>query len=558
MRSQCPKVVRCGPAAWMQYYFTGTSADIAKLAYSYDLAGNRRYQEDLFNSSGMDEFYEYDTLNRLTGFARGDLNTTRDRISGTAAREQAWTLDAVGNWSNEATKESGTYLRPYEDRTHNTSNEITNIDPLDISGSNPASYTPVYDAAGNLTDLPTTDSSPNHEFIYDFRNRLIEVQDQSQQTIVRYYYDGLNRLAKKDLTSGEDVIYLYDGWRRVRDYKLDGTWKPVREYIWGGTYIDELLAFSDDTDADGYFDDDGGSERYIVCQQANFNVVAVVKASTAAIVEKITYDPYGGAEVVVQPSQQATGNVVLFQGREWDDDADLYYFRNRWYSPRLGRFMQRDPMGYVDGASLYELASSEPVNKVDPLGLEDVGTASFVHSNKGMKHEKQTLRYAFRLPVWGLITIWIKYPYEVVVEYDHGCLDGGKARIHGIKVSGNSPYLPETVSVGYWFITLTAGNEFLPTIHGGESAPCEGGTTLLQSIDWEAVNYIEIGLSVGKGKGSVSPPLSVRAPFFRISGTISILQDCCCEKQDGRKPNEVTPPIFDLPPFRGPEYIYPH
>jgi len=145
-------------------------------------------------------------LNRLTGFARGDLNSTRDGISETAAREQAWTLDTVGNWSNEATKESGSYLRPYEDRTHNTSNEITSIDPLDISGSNPASYTPVYDAAGNITDLPTTDSSPNHEFIYDFRNRLIEVQDQSQQTIVRYYYDGLNRLVKKqDLPAREWV-----------------------------------------------------------------------------------------------------------------------------------------------------------------------------------------------------------------------------------------------------------------------------------------------------------------------------------------------------------------
>ena len=161
---------------------------------------------------------------------------------------------------------------------------------------------------------------------------------------------------------------LYDGWRRVQDYKLDGTWKSVREYIWGGTYIDELLAFSDDTDADGLFDDAGGSERYLVCQQANFNAVAVVKASTAAIVEKITYDPYGEADVDVQPSQSATGNVVLFQGREWDDDADLYYFRNRWLSPRLGRFMQRDPVGYEDGMNLYEAMLSNPGTYLDPTG----------------------------------------------------------------------------------------------------------------------------------------------------------------------------------------------
>jgi len=179
-------------------------------------------------------------------------------------------------------------------------------------------------------------------------------------------------LVRKDLTSGDDVIYLYDGWRRVQDYFWDAVaeaWEPKREYIWGGTYIDELLAFSDD---------DGGSQRYLVCQQANFNVVATVKASTAAIVEKITYDPYGEATVTVQPSQSATGNVVLFQGREWDDDADLYYFRNRWLSPRLGRFLQRDPVGYEDGADLYECFGGSPVRGLDPTGEIGIGKPSFV------------------------------------------------------------------------------------------------------------------------------------------------------------------------------------
>ena len=296
---------------------------ISKLAYSYDLAGNRRYQEDLVNTSNMDEFYEYDSLNRLTRFRRGNLSSTRDGITGTVAREQTWTLDTVGNWQDigtdphfpaVTTKNSGNLARPYEDRDHNEVNEITRIDPLDIGGTDPAQYSPSYDAAGNLTDLPASDGPPDHEFIYDFRNRLIEVQDQSQQPIVRYYYDGLNRLVKKDLTAGDtnDRIFLYDGWRRVRDYKLvDTAWQPTREYIWGGTYIDELLAFSDDTDGDGMFDDAGGSERYLVCQQANYNVVAVVKASTAAVVEKIEYDPYGAFTIWSQSGKTGDRHLVL-------------------------------------------------------------------------------------------------------------------------------------------------------------------------------------------------------------------------------------------------------
>lgn len=39
------------------------------------------------------------------------------------------------------------------------------------------------------------------------------------------------------------------------------------------------------------------------------------------------------------------------------------------YSPTLGRWMQMDPAGYVDGANLYQFVNSQPVNGTDPAGL---------------------------------------------------------------------------------------------------------------------------------------------------------------------------------------------
>lgn len=39
------------------------------------------------------------------------------------------------------------------------------------------------------------------------------------------------------------------------------------------------------------------------------------------------------------------------------------------YSPTLGRFLERDPEGYVDGMNTYEFVGSNPVNRLDPLGL---------------------------------------------------------------------------------------------------------------------------------------------------------------------------------------------
>ena len=44
------------------------------------------------------------------------------------------------------------------------------------------------------------------------------------------------------------------------------------------------------------------------------------------------------------------------------------FARARYYHPRLGRFIQRDPIGYVDGVNLYEYTRSNPIAATDPYG----------------------------------------------------------------------------------------------------------------------------------------------------------------------------------------------
>jgi RHS repeat-associated protein len=59
----------------------------------------------------------------------------------------------------------------------------------------------------------------------------------------------------------------------------------------------------------------------------------------------------------------------LYQGMTLDPVTGLYYARNRNYSPTLGRWINQDPAGYINGANTYQFVMSNPVGKTDPEGL---------------------------------------------------------------------------------------------------------------------------------------------------------------------------------------------
>ena len=63
-------------------------------------------------------------------------------------------------------------------------------------------------------------------------------------------------------------------------------------------------------------------------------------------------------------------NNYLFHGRTYEPEVGLYYYRNRYYLPRIGRFLQTDPMGYEDSMNLYQGFGMNPINFGDPLGLK--------------------------------------------------------------------------------------------------------------------------------------------------------------------------------------------
>ena len=363
-----------GRIGWMRQYDVSGPTDVVKLGYARNYVGAPNYQEDLVTTS-LSELYTYDTLHRLTNFKRGTLNGNKDGITGTVAREQSWTLQHVGNWTDvTSTVNGGTADTPYDGREHDTVNQITHITPQ--GGSR---FAVTSDSAGNLSVLPDrTDLTKADRYTYDFRNRLIKAEHSAnydQQTptwttTVDYLVDGLNRRVKKDLPgAGVDVIFVYDGWRCIEE-RENG--QAVRQFVFGGLYLDEVLLFDKDTDADGDCTDAGGSSRYLYATNDNYNVVAVTDGS-GTLVERIQYDPYGQPTCTRTSDNDVTaashfGNPFLFQGQRYCPETGLYYFKNRDYYPTLGRFLQRDPIGYKDGKSLY-FRKAVNVSR-DPLGLQ--------------------------------------------------------------------------------------------------------------------------------------------------------------------------------------------
>src|SRR5262249_11371269 len=63
---------------------------------------------------------------------------------------------------------------------------------------------------------------------------------------------------------------------------------------------------------------------------------------------------------------------LRYPGQYHDRETGLYNNRFRYYEPTLGRFLSPDPLGAVAGLNEY-LYAANPVNWIDPLGLEEEG-----------------------------------------------------------------------------------------------------------------------------------------------------------------------------------------
>jgi RHS repeat-associated protein len=363
--------------------------------YSYDLAGNMIKRQDLFpggvndstNIMDSNGVSQYDALNRPMMWeqtAAGNAFLARShfrydnlgRLTASWRDEQAgkgeWfgyntTGQLTGVAYNADQVNTGTPLYPTRTVSYtmtpdtlNRSSMNDNGDVSDYTSNGLNQYENVAGGSvyynGNFNLMWTG----GFNAWYDSANHMTWAQ--SGEDYAQFVYDGLGRCLKRTV-NWETTLITYDGWKPIMEWDVWDAQVYFKAWNLYGPGADEIL---------WRYDVRYGHLRYHLDRMGN---VAFLLDLNGAVREKYTYDAFGRPTVSDWDGGNARswswyGNRFMFTGREWIPELGLYDYRNRFYHPLLGRFLQSDPTGFDAGdMNLFRYCGDDPVDKSDPTGL---------------------------------------------------------------------------------------------------------------------------------------------------------------------------------------------
>ncbi|EMI42894.1 protein containing Coagulation factor 5/8 type [Rhodopirellula sp. SWK7] len=243
------------------------------------------------------------------------------------------------------------------------------IDGNNVIGSNnrllyDGTFDYEYDDEGNRTSKTNRVTSEKTEYVYDHRDQMIEIRQLDSlgnltETIKYAYDDSGHRIAKGIDTDADGTIdqsesYVIDGDTMTALLDASGN---VQQHFFHGAAVDEVLA-----------QEDAGGEVTWTLADGNKTIrdLAADVAGTVQVVNHRVYDSFGNLESQTDPTVES---VFGFTGREYDPDAELHYYRDRWMDPTVGLFTSEDPIGFAGGdINLASYVGGAPYDYTDPTG----------------------------------------------------------------------------------------------------------------------------------------------------------------------------------------------
>jgi len=326
------------------------------ISYSYDPAGNRLTMVN----KGINHNYTYNELNQLTqevigGSGTGSSSTKKITVTGTVSDTSGIKSITVNNLTATLSGNNFSCANVVLNSGENTitvtaldnaGNSSTKSVKVTYQGSGTGSeqiiYT--YDELGNLIKKQKGTDIVN--LSYDVVNRLKTFTSPSQS--LTYNYDGEGKRISTN-SGATTTNYLYDGMNVILERQASSTTASYirNPYAQGG--IGGIIS-----SGQNYYHYDGlGS------------AVNLTNAS-GTVTQSYSYDAFGN----VLTQSGSTNNSHQFLSKEFDASG-LVYFGRRYYDPKVGRFITRDPLGITDGPNLYSYCHNNSINRIDPWGLCD-------------------------------------------------------------------------------------------------------------------------------------------------------------------------------------------
>ena len=339
-----------------------------RTSFSYDARG---FVTQVVHANGFYSEYAYDVGGRLVSLHHYNANNQ-------LFDSYSYTYDANGNRitltdeDNEVTNytyDSFGQLLSVEGPTRtefyaydswgnrlvaNINGSVTNFlyDETDRMTSS-SNGTFAFDNTGNLIFRNRDNAS--QQFRYDGLGRMSSIvfEDGSERT---FHYDPLGNRVEVLFEGGELKRFFHDEPNVIAE--LDTTGATVARYTVGLGY-DEWISAKINGLSSIYYHKDGLGSIHSLSDE------------NGLVVQTYSYDAYGG----IIENSGGISNPYTYTGRAIEEGTDMYYYRDRYYASGEGRFVQRDPLGYVSLQNDFSYVFNNPINYIDPKGQFGWGTA---------------------------------------------------------------------------------------------------------------------------------------------------------------------------------------
>ncbi len=313
------------PSAYTAKHLTSV---LYKVNYTRDNIGRITTLKETIGGATTSYAYTFDAAGRLTGVKKGSATIASYAYDNNSNRLSSTTPAGTVNGTYDAQDRLLTYGNAAYTYTANGETATKTV------GSSLTTY--MYDVLGNLTAV-TMPNGTHIGYLVDAENNRVG-KTVNGSLVAGFLYDGDALVAQLDSNNQIVSQFIYGSGRNSPDYMVTG----------GITYR--------------IFSDHLGSPRL------------VVDSASGQIVERIDYDEFGNVINDSNPGFQPFG----FAGGLYDQDTKLIRFGARDYDPSIGRWTAKDPIRFSGGDSnLYGYVLNDPVNLIDPRGLEGTCPCKF-------------------------------------------------------------------------------------------------------------------------------------------------------------------------------------